>query len=88
VIVIEHNMDVIKQADHVIDLGPEGGREGGEILFEGRPEALAEADTHTSAYLREELERTRTAQTDAEKTAPVGESGDGLSSGQPEPTAE
>ncbi|MCS3699097.1 excinuclease ABC subunit A [Salinibacter ruber] len=88
VMVIEHNMDVIKQADHVIDLGPEGGREGGEILFEGRPEALAEADTHTSAYLREELERTRTAQTDAEKTAPVGESGDGLSSGQPEPTAE
>ncbi|WP_263810092.1 MULTISPECIES: excinuclease ABC subunit UvrA [Salinibacter] len=88
VMVIEHNMDVIKQADHVIDLGPEGGREGGEILFEGRPEALAEADTHTSAYLREELERTRTAQTDAEKTAPVGESGDGLASGQPEPAAE
>ena len=88
VVVIEHELDLVKNADHVIDLGPEGGREGGEILFEGRPEALAEADTHTSAYLQEELERTRTAQTDAEKTAPVGESGDGLSSGQPEPTAE
>jgi len=62
VIVIEHNMDVIKQADHVIDLGPEGGRNGGEVLFEGAPEALADADTHTSAYLREELTRTREAQ--------------------------
>ena len=62
VIVIEHNMDIIKQADHVIDLGPEGGRKGGEILFEGTPEALADADTHTSDYLREELERTRAAQ--------------------------
>jgi len=62
VIVIEHNMDIIKQADHIIDLGPEGGRKGGEILFEGTPEALADADTHTSDYLREELERTRAAQ--------------------------
>ena len=62
VIVIEHNMDIIKQADHVIDLGPEGGRRGGEVLFEGPPEALADADTHTSDYLREELERTRAAQ--------------------------
>jgi len=62
VIVIEHNVDVVKQADHLIDLGPEGGRKGGEICFEGTPEALAQADTHTSVYLREELERTRAAQ--------------------------
>jgi len=59
VIVIEHNMDVIKTADHIIDLGPEGGEGGGEIMFTGTPEALAEADTHTSPFLREELERAR-----------------------------
>ena len=62
VIVIEHNMDLIKQADHLIDLGPEGGRHGGDILYQGPPEGLAEAETHTSAFLHEELERTRAAQ--------------------------
>jgi len=72
VLIIEHNMDVIKQADHAIDLGPEGGRDGGEVLFEGPPEALAEADTHTSAYLREELERTRTVQEAGGEIAAVG----------------
>ncbi len=41
-LVIEHNMDVVKQADWVIDLGPEGGAEGGHLLFEGTPESLAE----------------------------------------------
>ncbi len=41
VLVIEHNMDVIKVADHLIDLGPEGGDGGGEILFEGTPEEYA-----------------------------------------------
>jgi len=59
VIVIEHNMDVVKTADHVIDLGPEGGQRGGEIVFTGTPEALAETDTHTARYVREELERAR-----------------------------
>ena len=39
-LVIEHNMDVIKVADHIIDLGPEGGDGGGKILFEGTPEGL------------------------------------------------
>ena len=62
VIVIEHNMDLIKQADHLIDLGPEGGRHGGELLYQGTPEGLAEAETHTSAFLHEELERTRAVQ--------------------------
>ena len=77
VIVIEHNMDVIKQADHLIDLGPEGGRKGGEICFEGTPEALARADTHTSTYLREELERTREAQAAGGEIAAVGANGHG-----------
>jgi excinuclease ABC subunit A len=72
VIVIEHNMDLIKQADHVIDLGPEGGREGGEIQCAGTPEELAAADTHTSAYLRDELERTRAAAESGGEVAAVG----------------
>jgi excinuclease ABC subunit A len=57
VLVIEHNMDVVKVADHVIDLGPEGGEAGGSILFEGTPEELAKQETYTSKYLREELAR-------------------------------
>ena len=55
--VIEHNMDVIKAADWLIDLGPEGGRSGGRIIAEGTPEQLAGADTHTARFLREELKR-------------------------------
>ena len=66
VLVIEHNMDVVKVADHVVDLGPDGGEAGGRILFSGTPEALAETDTHTARYLREELERSaRTPDTEA-----------------------
>ena len=57
VVVIEHNMDVIKAADWLIDLGPEGGRSGGRIIAEGTPEQLAGADTHTARFLREELKR-------------------------------
>jgi excinuclease ABC subunit A len=57
VIVIEHNMDVIKVADHVIDIGKEGGRNGGEILFEGTPEELAECkESFTARFLKEELQ--------------------------------
>ncbi|MDR2340468.1 MAG: excinuclease ABC subunit UvrA [Deltaproteobacteria bacterium] len=57
VIVIEHNLDVIKCADHVIDLGPEGGDGGGEIVAEGTPEEVA-ADplSHTGAFLRKVLD--------------------------------
>jgi excinuclease ABC subunit A len=62
VIVIEHNMDVIKTADHIIDLGPEGGQAGGEIVATGTPEEIAAMDTHTSGFLREELERARAFQ--------------------------
>lgn len=54
-VVIEHNMDIIKSADWVIDLGPEGGREGGLILAQGTPEEVAEADTPTAEFLRKEL---------------------------------
>lgn len=54
VIVIEHNLHVIKNADWIIDLGPEGGSKGGRILFEGTPRDLARAEhSLTSAYLRE-----------------------------------
>jgi excinuclease ABC subunit A len=56
VIVIEHNLDVVKMADHVIDLGPEGGRAGGNIVFAGTPEALADhPSSHTGKYLKPEL---------------------------------
>ncbi|HRV90111.1 MAG TPA: excinuclease ABC subunit UvrA [Prolixibacteraceae bacterium] len=56
VLVIEHNLDVVKRADWVIDLGPGGGRHGGEVLFEGTPEALTTCDkSHTGVYLKEVL---------------------------------
>lgn len=56
VLVIEHNLDVIKVADWVIDLGPEGGSGGGEILFEGTPEGLAKCErSHTGRFLKAEL---------------------------------
>lgn len=56
VIIIEHNMDVIKVADHIIDLGPEGGKAGGEILFEGTPEEMIETNQgHTAKYLSDEI---------------------------------
>lgn len=56
VIVIEHNMDVIKSADYVIDLGPEGGVNGGRLLYEGTPEGLTEvAESYTGQYLKEKL---------------------------------
>ena len=56
VIVIEHNLDVVKMADHVIDLGREGGKAGGNILFSGSPEELAECrESYTGIYLKAEL---------------------------------
>jgi excinuclease ABC subunit A len=56
VLVIEHNMDVIKVADHIIDIGPEGGDGGGMILFEGTPEDLVKnKESHTAMFLKTEL---------------------------------
>ena len=55
--VIEHNLDVIKTADWIIDLGPEGGEEGGRIVFEGTPEELVKCDTsYTAQALKEPLQ--------------------------------
>ncbi len=56
VVVIEHNMDVIKVADHVIDMGPEGGAGGGQIIFTGTPEELAkDKKSYTGRFLKKEL---------------------------------
>ena len=57
VIIIEHNMEVIKTADHIIDLGPEGGIRGGEIIAQGTPEQIAKHPTsYTAYYLKPELQ--------------------------------
>lgn len=55
VLVIEHNLDVIKSADYLIDMGPEGGAAGGQIIAEGTPEQIAAGQSPTSSFLREEL---------------------------------
>jgi len=54
-IIVEHNMDVIRQADNVIDLGPDGGPKGGTIVAQGAPEKVAKAKTHTGRYLKKSL---------------------------------
>ena len=56
VVVIEHNLDVIKTADRVIDMGPEGGEEGGRLMAWGTPEEIAAVqDSYTGKYLRQVL---------------------------------
>jgi excinuclease ABC subunit A len=55
VLVIEHNLDVIKSADHIIDLGPEGGDEGGKVVAAGTPEAIVKAKTYTGQFLKKVL---------------------------------
>jgi len=63
VLVIEHNLDVIKQADWVIDLGPEGGDRGGEIIAEGTPEAVCELPaSYTGIFLKRHIDRQRALQ--------------------------
>ena len=58
VVVIEHNLDVIKTADWVVDMGPEGGRGGGQIVAQGTPETVAAcAQSHTGRYLKPLLQR-------------------------------
>ena len=62
VVVIEHNLDVIKTADHIIDIGPEGGDGGGQLVATGTPEEVAEqGDSHTGRYLKPMLDRNRLA---------------------------
>jgi excinuclease ABC subunit A len=66
VVVIEHNLDVIKQADWIVDLGPEGGEAGGEVIATGTPEQIAGVEgSYTGEFLRELLParstRTKTA---------------------------
>ena len=56
VVVIEHNLEVIRCADHVIDLGPEGGDEGGEVVAKGTPEEVSKCrESYTGQYLRRVL---------------------------------
>ena len=59
IIVIEHNLDVIKCADYLIDMGPEGGRKGGQVLFTGTPEEMVKKKTksYTAPFLKEELKQ-------------------------------
>ena len=61
-IVIEHNLDVIKQADWIVDLGPEGGEAGGEVIATGTPEQVAEVEgSYTGEFLRRLLPAAATA---------------------------
>ena len=55
VVVIEHNLDIIKTADWLIELGPGGGKKGGNIIFEGTPKSLLKEDTPTSKYLKDKF---------------------------------
>ncbi len=54
VVVIEHNLDVIKTADYIVDMGPEGGVKGGNIIAEGKPEEICNiSESHTGKFLKE-----------------------------------
>jgi excinuclease ABC subunit A len=66
VVVIEHHLDVIKNADHIIDLGPAGGAKGGYIIAEGTPEQVAKVkNSATGRYLRPILARDRSVRQEA-----------------------
>ncbi|MDZ7854136.1 MAG: excinuclease ABC subunit UvrA [Halomonas sp.] len=70
IVVIEHNLDVIKTADWLIDLGPEGGSGGGRIIAEGTPEQVARIEaSHTGRFLKPLLERTKASKAEPETTA-------------------
>ena len=56
VVIIEHNLDVIKCADHIIDMGPEGGENGGQVVVTGTPEQVAQCkESYTARFLAEKL---------------------------------
>ena len=60
IVVIEHHPDIIKQADWIIDMGPEGGKEGGNVVFAGTPEQLLECkESYTAKYLKPKFEETK-----------------------------
>jgi excinuclease ABC subunit A len=70
VLLIEHNLDVIRCSDYVIDLGPEGGPAGGQVIAQGTPEEVAEVtESHTGRFLRQALHRFPRAQTQVEAAA-------------------
>ena len=55
-IIIEHNLDVMKQADYIIDIGPDGGSDGGEVVFKGTPKEMVDtSETITAQYLRKDM---------------------------------
>jgi excinuclease ABC subunit A len=57
ILIIEHNMDVIKLADYIIDIGPEGGKGGGKVVAKGTPEEIADnKKSYTAKFLKKELE--------------------------------
>ena len=56
-VVIEHNLDVIRLADHVVEIGPEGGDKGGELVFKGSPDQLSKQRTNTGIFLRRHLDQ-------------------------------
>ena len=63
IVIIEHNLDVIKVADYIVDLGPEGGNRGGTIVAKGTPEEVANVEeSYTGKYLKKVLERDRLRQ--------------------------
>ena len=56
VIIIEHNLDVMKQADYIIDIGPDGGSDGGKVVFKGTPKEMVDtSETITAQYLRKDM---------------------------------
>jgi len=58
VVLIEHNLDIVKTADYVIDIGPEGGENGGRVVAKGTPEQIAQSDeSHTGKYLKKTLKK-------------------------------
>ena len=72
VVVIEHNLDIIKSADHIIDLGPEGGDAGGRIVATGTPEEVAKVkESHTGRFLRERLSKQSRSKAEVAGKGPI-----------------